>query len=692
VPARVAIFALTAVLYTWDLARVGMGNTFYAAAVKSGTESWKAFFFGSLDPGSFITVDKPPAALWVMELSGRIFGFNTDSMLIPEALAGVVSVMVLYHVVRRWAGETAAVLASVALALTPVAVVIFRYNDPDAFLVLLLVLAGWGLWAAVESGRTRGLVVCGALLGLAFLTKTLDAFVVVPAFAATYLWCGPPRLRRRIGQLAWAGLALAVSSSWWIAVVELWPAASRPYIGGSTDNSEFNLIFGYNGFSRIFGSSGTGGAPGGGGSGTSNAFGGGEGILRMFNDALGGQISWLIPLGVVGLVGGLWASRRQPRNSPTRAGFVLFGSWLVVVSVVYDFAKGIFHPYYTAILAPAVAALAGAGAVALWRLGRTSRAWAWVLPVTVVASAVWADALLGRSTGYDTWLGPTVIVAAALAAVAMLLVLFDVVRSRAVAFAAGTLAAATLLAGPVAYAVTTVNTATSGIATAGPATAGSAGGPGGFGGPGGPGTAAGRPGTGAGSPSGFPGGAGAPGGGSFPGPGGGAGASAGGPPAGFGGAPPTGSTGGLPSGATGRAGLGSGPPSGGGGGQTVSHALLTYLEAHQGSAEYLVAVEGSQTAAPYILETGRPVIAMGGFGGTDPAPTLTQFEALVRTGKVHFVYLGGSGGAGGPGGRSSTTSSIEQWLTEHGTVVEASAYGGSTGGTLYEVSPASAGG
>ncbi len=289
VPARIAIFALTGLLYTWDLARIGMGNSFYAAAVKSGTESWKAFFFGSLDPGSFITVDKPPAALWVMELSGRIFGFNTYSMLLPEALAGVVSVMVLYHVVRRWVGEPAAVLAAVALALTPVAVVIFRYNDPDAFLVLLLVLAGWGVWAALESGRTRGLVVAGSLLGLAFLTKTLDAFIVVPAFAGVYLGCGSPRLWRRIGQLAWAGLALVVSSSWWIAIVELWPAGSRPYIGGSTDNSELNLIFGYNGFSRIFGSSGAGGAPGGGTSGTATSFGGGEGILRMFNDALGGR-------------------------------------------------------------------------------------------------------------------------------------------------------------------------------------------------------------------------------------------------------------------------------------------------------------------------------------------------------------------------------------------------------------------
>ena len=691
VPARIAIFALTAVLYTWDLARVGMGNTFYAAAVKSGTESWKAFFFGSLDPGSFITVDKPPAALWVMELSGRIFGFNAYSMLLPEALAGLVSVMVLYHVVRRWAGEPAAVLASISLALTPVAVVIFRYNDPDAFLVLLLVLAAWGVWAAIESGRTRGLVVAGTLLGLAFLTKTLDAFIVVPAFAAAYLWAGPPRLRRRIGQLAWAGLALVVSSSWWIAIVELWPAGSRPYIGGSTDNSELNLIFGYNGFSRIFGSSGAGAAPGGtGGSGTSSAFGGGEGVFRMFDNALGGQISWLIPLALVGLIGGLWLRGRAPRSDRGRAGYVLFGGWLLMVMAVYDDAKGIFHPYYTAIMAPAVAALAGAGAVALWKLGRRTRRWAWALPVAVIGSAVWADVLLGRTTGYYPWLGTTIVVAAVVASVGLLLVLLGVVRAPAVAVVAGVVAAASLLAGPIAYAGTTVSTATNGIATAGPSTAGSGGFPGGAGGlPGGAGGASGLPGgtNGHGAPGsgGFPGGlpGGAPPTGTSSGSGG---LPAGAPSGGFpGGGFPGSGTAGRAGAALGGAGLGR---TGGGQGLTVNSKLVSFLEAHQGTAEYLVAVENSQTAAPYILDTGKPVIAMGGFTGTDPAPTLAQFEALVKAGKVHFAYLGGAGG-GGMGGSSSTLSSIQRWLTKHATVVPTSEYGGSSGGTLYYVTPAS---
>ena len=331
-----------------------------------------------------------------MELSGRIFGFSSWSMLLPEALAGLATVMVLYHLVRRWFGEPAAVFASLALALTPVAVVIFRYNDPDAFLTLLLVLAAWACWRAIETGKTVGLVLSGALVGLAFLTKTLDAFIVVPALGIAYLWCGPPRLARRLGQLGWAALALLVSSGWWVTIVELWPKGARPYIGGSTDNSELNLIFGYNGFARIFGSGGGVGAGGGATSGGSSAFGGGEGLLRMFDSELGGQISWLLPVALAGLVAGLWLTRRHHRSDGRRAGFVLWGGTLLMYLAVYDFAKGIFHPYYTVVMAPAVAALAGAGAVALWRLGRQSLRWAWALPATIVGTALWADTLLAR--------------------------------------------------------------------------------------------------------------------------------------------------------------------------------------------------------------------------------------------------------------------------------------------------------
>ena len=669
-PARIGVFLLAAVLYTWDLSRNGMANSFYTAAVKSGTESWKAAFFGSIDRASFITVDKPPAALWVQELSAKIFGLSSWSILLPEALAGVASVMILYRLVRKWAGDTAAVLASLAFALTPAAVLMFRFNNPDPVMTLLLLLGAAGLWAAIETGRTRWLVISGGLVGFAFLAKTLEAFIVLPAFALVYLWCAKPRLRRRLLDLAIFGASVLATSAWWVAIVELWPASSRPYIGGSTDNSELNLIFGYNGFSRIFGSGGSG-------LGAGANFAGSPGWLRMFNDLLAGEISWLLPLALVGLVAGLWATRRLPRTSMARAGWLLWGGWTVMFTVVFSHAKGIFHPYYTVVMAPAVGALAGAGAVALWRLGRNDRRWAPVLPAAVAGSAVWAAVVLDRVPGYDSWLAPTIVAAGVLSAIAILVVLLGLARHRAVGLVAGLVAGATLLAGPAAYSITTINTAYQGGGiTAGPSTGGGAGG---FGG--GPGGAPGTGGTGTrfgGPPTGLQGGTAPTGSRAGTGPTGGTRRSG----AAFGAR--AGSAGGRPGG------IGGGPGGGGGGSSTANAALVRYLEKHQGSATYLLAVQGSQTAAPYILATGRAVMAMGGFSGTDPTPTLAQFKKLVAEGEVHYVLVSGTGG-GGPGGSGGTVSSVMSWVEAHGTKVPASAYGGSTsGGTLYYVSSAAA--
>lgn len=397
-----AIGAFTAVMYTWNVSRVGYANSYYAAAVKAMSVSWKAFLFGAIDPGSFITVDKPPAALWLQALSTRLFGFSSLSMLLPQALLGVASVLILHRLVRRWAGDTAAHLAALAFALTPVALLMFRYNNPDAMLTFLGLAAAWALWSALETGRTRMLLLAAALSGLSFQAKMMQAFLVLPAFIVVYLIAGPPKLGRRLLQLGAAALTLLASAGWWVAVVSLWPASSRPYIGSTSDNSILSLIFGYNGLARLFGGQGPGGGAGPGGAagpgGNGNAgFGGVPGWLRMFNDANGGQVSWLLPLAAIALIAGLWITRRAPRTDLKRAGWLLWGGWAAVCYIVFSKAEGIFHPYYSIQLAPAVAALAGAGGVTLWKLGRRSNLLHFALPAALVGTVAWAVGLLLRT-------------------------------------------------------------------------------------------------------------------------------------------------------------------------------------------------------------------------------------------------------------------------------------------------------
>ena len=472
------LLLVTAVAYLWDLSASGNANTFYAAAVQAGTKSWKAFFFGSLDSSNFITVDKPPASLWVMALSGRIFGFSSWSMLAPQALEGVAAVALLYASVKRWFGAGAGLAAGALLAATPVAALMFRFNNPDALLVLLLVAAAYCLTRALERAGTRWVVAAGTMIGFAFLAKMMQAFLVLPAFVLVYLVAAPTGLRRRMLQTLAGGVAIVVSAGWWVAIVALWPASSRPMIDGSSDNSILNLITGYNGLGRIFGGGGPGGGGGGGGAGGN--FSGPTGALRLFDSVMGGQASWLLPAALLALGAGLVATRRAPRTDRTRAALLLWGGWLIVSALVFSLSSGIIHTYYTVALAPAIAALVAIGGAMLW--ARREGPWARVAAaVGVAVSAGWSLTLLDRTPNWEPWLRSAILVAGAVAVVGLVVsALWRPLRVR-LAVAAVVLGAMASVAGPVAYAAQTITTPHTGsVPSAGPASAGGLGG--GFGG------------------------------------------------------------------------------------------------------------------------------------------------------------------------------------------------------------------
>ena len=718
----VGLLAATAALYLWSLGASGWANGFYSAAVLAATKSWKAFLFGSFDSSNFITVDKPPASLWVMDISARLFGVNAWSILVPQALEGVASVGLLYATVRRHFGHAAGLIAGAVLALTPVAVLMFRYNNPDALLVLLLVGSAYALTRALEGGRTRWLVLAGVLVGFGFLTKMMGAFLVLPGFAAVYLLAAPVSIWRRIWQLLAAGAAVLVSAGWWVAMVTLWPAADRPYIGGSTGNTELNLIFGYNGFGRLTGSE-TGSVGGGGGGGTSAW--GPTGLLRMFNSSFGNQASWLIPAALLLIGALLWLRWRAPRTDGKRAAALLWGSWLVVTALVFSLAQGIIHPYYAVALAPAIGALVGMGGVELWRR-RDSLIARILLAVALAGTVVWAYALLTQSPDWLPWLRTAVLIAGLATA---LVLLVPPMRWRIAAVVLAGCVLATALAGPTAYAIDTAATPHSGsIPSAGPAVAGANGGPGG-GGIGGPtaglpgaGGTAGTPlrngasGTGGsvsdgttgsatgGSANGTTGGS-STGGGTTSGP---SGSVTGGAPGGFGpglgGTPPQGTIpngegftpprdtipsgagdsaarGTLPSGTGGT--FSAGGSSGGGAGGLLnasapSAALTTALEKGAKDYAWIAATVGANNAAGYQLATGDPVMAIGGFNGTDPWPTLTAFEKLVGEHEIHYFIAAGSGGGPGAGG-STESSEITSWVESH---YSATTVGGTT---LYDL-------
>jgi 4-amino-4-deoxy-L-arabinose transferase-like glycosyltransferase len=591
----------TALLYLWGLGASGWANSFYSAAAQAGSASWKAFLFGSSDAANSITVDKTPLAIWPMALSVRAFGLSSWSILVPQALEGVGAVWLLHATVRRTTGSaTAGFVAGAVLALTPVAVLMFRFDNPDAMLCLLLVASAYATLRAVEAshaashpgGRAvRWLTLAGVLVGLAFLAKMLQAFLVVPALVLVYaMYAGLPWRRRLLHLLGAAG-GLVVAAGWWLAVVMLWPAGSRPYIGGSQHNSILELTLGYNGFGRLDGSeTGSVGGRGFGGAGRWGA----TGLLRMFDNEVGTQVAWLLPAALVLGVAALVVSRGRRR---LQAALTLWLGWLVVTALTFSLMAGIFHPYYTVALAPAIGALVGIGSLVLWRRRRSLVA-SGVLGFSAALTSALAFELLARDGSWHPWL--KYVVATIGFATALMTVGVRHLPHRV----AGAVAVVALLAGttaPAAYSLVTAATPHSGsIPSAGPQIASS-----------------------------DPGGR-------------------------------------SPTNAANAAG-----PGGLLDGSTSSSALTALLEADASSYTWVAAAVGSNSAAGYQLATSQPVMAVGGFNGSDPSPTLAQFQAWVAAGRIHY-FIGGGGTLGGAfdggftggytGGGSDTAAQISQWV------------------------------
>ena len=707
-----ALLVATALLYLVGLSISGYANEFYSAAAQAGSTNWWSFLWGSSDAGNSITVDKPPAAIWPMALAVRVFGLSSWSILVPQAIMGVLAVWLLYATVRRQFGHRTGLLAGAALAATPVACLMFRFNNPDALLVLLLIACVHCVLRALEFEPTAGgnrcrtawMALAGVACGFAFLTKQLQAFLILPGLAVAFLVASPTTVRRRLLDSAAAVGALVASAGWWVLLTVLVPASMRPYIGGSQTNSFLELTFGYNGLGRITGS--MEGAVVAGGSGTGSTtistghagMWGQTGITRLFDGVWGTQWSWLAPAALAGIVVALVCLARAPRTSVRRAQVVAWGGWLVVTGAVFSFMGGTIHQYYTVALAPATAALA---AICVYYLLKCKDlAWARATSIALtLALGAWSVVLLRRSDWI--WALRPLALGLAVASAALQAYLWHRAARPARAAtaepvageknatpaaatsaapqhlaggrpadprlhtAAVALALAAAAVGPVSYSLYTAATAHTGsIVTAGPSVSGDSsmgGGPGGR--QGGMGTMGGGAGTNAplGNMPSAPSGGSGNGGGMQPPAANGTGS---GNANGIGGGMGNGSAPnaeGLSSNGGGKGGMGGllGGSSG-----SVSSKLVKMLQKNSDSYRWVAATTGSQNAASYQLATECSVMPIGGFNGSDPAPTLAQFKKWVKQGLIHYYIAGGQTGGTQIGG-SSASSEIASWVQQN---------------------------
>lgn len=645
--ALAVILLLAVFLRFFRLEQEGYANLYYAATVKSMLTGWHNFFFVSFDPGGFVTVDKPPLGLWVQAASAALFGFNGISLLLPQTLAGVLSVLLLYHLVQRTFGPTAGLLAALTLTVTPISVAANRNNTMDSLLVFILLLAAWAVSRAAERGRLRWLLLCAVLVGLGFNIKMLQAFLVLPAFYLLYLVAPPLPWWKRLVHLALATVVLLVVSLPWVVAVDLTPPEQRPYVGSSQDNTVMELIIGHNGMARLLpgglraltrssgpptpsGSrpfapppgtrpgqppgaslpptrrpgqppavpltpSGRPGRPSAPGRGVGRPFVneiGEPGLLRLFNHQLAGQVSWLLPLAGLVLLVAAWQTHLRFPLSQRHQSLLLWSAWLLPMVVFFSVAN-LFHRYYLEMLAPAIAALVGAGVVALWNDYRRPGWRGWLLPLALAGSSGVEACVLAGFPDWSRWLTPLMV---------------------GLCLAAGSvLVAARLARRSGRHIWTTVATAIGVLALLIPMA------------------------VWAFIPVWYGGDAALP----YAGPD-----------------------------------LLTEPR------RTTSpdmERLVDYLLANRGDAAFLVATLNANTAAPIILATGEPVMALGGFSGGDPILTVDELAQETVDGTVRFFLLPAQAGQ---------QADLRRWVVGHCTPVPpqlwrpAPSASGGPGGTL----------
>lgn len=640
-PLLVLITAVATALYVWNIGR-GQFHPFYADTVLSMTRNWKAFFFGSFDPGNSITLDKLPGFLWPQALSARLFGFHPWALALPQVIEGALSVLVLFRLVRRQAGAHAALVAAAAFAFTPAVAGLFRSAVEDAPFTLFLLLAADAAFRAARTARLRPLVGSAVWIGLAFQTKMLEAWAVLPALAAVFLIAAPTTLRHRMARTAVAaGVTVAVSASW-VLVVALIPAGDRPYIDGTTNNSPVSMVVGYNFLNRFpqlgltpADTGSVNSVPGGpaakgpsaAGNPAAAATGDEGGWSKMVRAPLASQTGWLYPAAFLTLGCGLVWLRRRPRTDPERAALLLWGGWLTTFLVVFSAGTVAGHTYYMGVVAAPLAALTGIGTVRFWRAHRTGGPYAWTLPAMIGATAVWGAVVTGARPHFWPGLGPA---ALALCAAALVLLAWsrrssrgpgDRDTGRRAAVAGLLVGVAAMLLAPAAWSASVVvpRYSQSAKGTVGPDSDAER--------------------TRPRAP------------------------------------------------AVAAVGDRSATP-----GPTARRRLLSYLQADRRGTDYLVATASWNIASPYLRATGDAVLPVGGYMGQAPSPTPGDIRRYVDAGRLRYVLLRRAH----PGASAVTPAGrVAAWVRSSCARVPDSAYGGTvtdaTDGAplqLYRCAPA----